>query len=47
MTYETNKNFTELRERFVVMMRNHVTSTELKKVTNKNHETICDPRNLK
>ena len=43
MTYETSKSFTELRKRFVVMMRNHVPSTELKIVRNKNHETICDP----
>ena len=47
MTYETSKSFTELRERFVVMMRNHVPSTELKKVRNKNHETFSDPPNLK
>ena len=47
MIYETSKNLTELRERFVVMLRNHVSPTELKKVADKNHETFWSPPNLK
>ena len=47
MIYETSKNFTELWERFVEVLRNHLPPTELKKVANKNHETFWDPPNLK
>ena len=47
MIYETIKSFTELWERFVEVLRNHVPPTELKKVANKNHETFWDPPNLK
>ena len=46
MIYETSKSLTELWERFVEVLRNHVPPTELKKVANKNHETFWDPPNL-
>ena len=47
MIYETSKSPTELCERFVDVLRNHVAPTELKKVANKNHETFWNPPNLK
>ena len=47
MIYETSKSLTELRERFVEVLRNHVPPTEPKKIANKNHETFWDPPNLR
>ena len=47
MIYETSKSLTELWERLVEVLRNHVPPTELKKVANKDYETFWDPPNLK
>ncbi len=47
MMYETSKDFTELSERFVSILRNLVKPTEPKKVVNKDHETFYVVPNLK